>query len=254
MLDLSKVRRTEPEDVEEARRDRRRRLVAACRLFAVLGFEEGVAGHITVRDPEHPGRFWVNPFGVGFDELRTSDLLLVDHAGTVHTGSAGLNRAAFAIHSRIHAARPDCLSVAHAHSVYGRAWSALGRLLDPITQNACVFYGDHVLFDEYTGPVFALKEADRIAAAIGDAKAAILRNHGLLTLGRSVDEAAWWFITMERACQIQLLAEAAGDPVLIDDETARAAQSNNGGSDAGWFNFQPLYRRMCRQQPDLDDQ
>ena len=84
----------------------------------------------------------------------------------------------------------------------------------------CAFYGDHALFDDYTGVVLDLEEGKRIAHALGDGKAVILRNHGLLTVGHTVDEAAWWFITMERSCQAQLLAEAAGTPVLIDRENA----------------------------------
>ena len=132
---------------------------------------------------------------------------------------AAVNGAAFAIHSQVHAARPDMdVAAAHAHSVYGKACSSLGRLLDPITQDACAFYGDHALFDDYTGVVLDTEEGERIAHALGENKAAILRNHGLLTVGESVDEAAWWFITMERTCQAQLLAEAAGTPVLIDPD------------------------------------
>ena len=114
----------------------------------------------------------------------------------------------------MHAARPDVIAAAHSHSMYGKAWSSLGRLLDPITQDACAFYEDHALFDDYTGVVLDLEEGKRIAHALGDNKAVILRNHGLLTVGHSVDEAVWWFITMERSCQAQLLAEAAGTPVL----------------------------------------
>ena len=124
-----------------------------------------------------------------------------------------MNTAAFAIHSQVHAARPDVVAAAHAHSLHGKAWSSLGRLLDPLTQDACAFYDDHALFDDYTGVVLDLEEGKRIAHALGGNKAVILRNHGLLTVGHTVDEAAWWFITMERTCQAQLLAEAAGTPV-----------------------------------------
>jgi ribulose-5-phosphate 4-epimerase/fuculose-1-phosphate aldolase len=147
-----------------------------------------------------------------FGHIRSSDLLCVDRDGTVVEGDWPRNRAAFAIHSRVHAARPDVVAAAHAHSVYGKTWSALGRILDPITQDACAFYDDHELFDDYTGVVLAVKEGKRIAHALGEHKAVILRNHGLLTVGHSVDEAAWWFITMERSCQAQLMAEAAGSP------------------------------------------
>ena len=100
-------------------------------------------------------------------------------------GTWPLNLAAFAIHSQIHAARPDVVSAAHAHSVHGKAWSTLHRPLDPLTQDACAFYGDHAVFDDYTGAVLDLEEGKRIAHALGDGKAAILANHGLLTVGRT---------------------------------------------------------------------
>src|SRR5438045_4542395 len=165
---------------EEERRHRKRRLAAAFRLFAEFGFDEGVAGHITARDPERPDCFWVNPFGLHFSRIRVSDLILVDHSGKVVEGHAEVNLAAFAIHSRIHAARPDVIAAAHAHSLYGKSWSSLGRLLDALTQDACAFYEDHVVFDDYSGVVEETAEGDRIAHALGAKKAAILRNHGLL--------------------------------------------------------------------------
>ena len=115
---------------------------------------------------------------------------------------------------------PDVIAAAHAHSMYGKAWSSLGRLLDPITQDSCAFYEDHGLFADFTRSGVREPEGERIAQALGPAKAAILCNHGLLTVGQSVDEAAWWFITMDRSCQAQLLAEAAGEPLKIAHETA----------------------------------
>jgi ribulose-5-phosphate 4-epimerase/fuculose-1-phosphate aldolase len=229
------------------------RLAAAFRLFGRFGFGEGVAGHITARDPEHPDRFWVNPFGVDFTLIRVSDLICVDHSGEVVEGELAVNEAAFAIHSQIHAARPDVVAAAHAHSVHGKAFSALRQDLAPITQDACAFYGDHALFDDYTGVVTDIEEGKRIAHALGDRKAAILRNHGLLTAGASVDAAAWWFITMERSCQAQLLAQAAGPVHLIEDEVALRTQRYVGSPLAGWLSFQPLYEQIIRLQPDLAD-
>jgi ribulose-5-phosphate 4-epimerase/fuculose-1-phosphate aldolase len=143
------------------------------------------------------------------------------------------------------------VAAAHAHSLYGKAWSSLGRLLDPITQDACAFYEDHAVFDDYTGVVYDAAEGDRIAEALGPGKAVILRNHGLLTVGKSVDEAAWWFITMERSCQAQLLAEAAGRPVKIGHSHAEMAREQVGGEWTGWFQFQPLWQKICREEPDL---
>jgi ribulose-5-phosphate 4-epimerase/fuculose-1-phosphate aldolase len=237
----------------EERLHRKQRLAAAFRLFSRFGFDEGVAGHITARDPERLDHFWVNPFGLHFGQIRASDLVLVDHSGRVVEGRGEVNLAAFAIHSRIHAARPDVVAAAHAHSLYGKSWSSLGRMLDPLTQDACAFYEDHVVFDEYTGIVEETSEGDRIASTLGAKKAAILRNHGLLTVGHSVDEAAWWFITMDRSCQAQLLAEAAGQPHKIPHDTAKHTYSLVGSHLAGWFQFQPLFQRISREQPDLFD-
>lgn len=239
------------DSVDDERLYRKQRLAATFRLFGRFGFNEGVAGHVTARDPEHDELFWVNPFGLSFDLIRVSDLILVDHNGQVVEGDWPVNQAAFAIHSQIHQARPDVVAAAHTHSRYGRAWSTLGRPLSMITQDACAFYNDHAVFDDYTGVVLDLEEGKRIAHALGDNKAAILRNHGLLTVGSSVDAAAWWFITMERSCEVQLMAEAAGEPVLIDEAGAAQAHSAVGGPFAGWFSFQPLYDKIVHDQPDL---
>src|SRR4029079_16313070 len=137
------------------------------------------------------------------------DLIRVNEQGEVVEGEGILNSAAFAIHSAVHAARPDVIAAAHSHSIYGKSWSALGRLLDPLTQDACAFYEDHALFDDYTGVVLDPDEGKRIAHAIRRRKAMILRKHRLLAVGHSVEEAVRWYVTMERSCQAQLLAEAA---------------------------------------------
>lgn len=240
-------------DAAAERRHRKERLAAAFRLFGHFGFDEGVAGHMTVRDPERLDHFWVNPLGRNFKQIRVSDLILVNHEGTVVEGDAPVNAAAFVIHSNIHQARPDVIAAAHTHSVHGKAWSSLGRKLDPLTQDSCAFFDDHEVFDDYTGVVLDLGEGRRIAEALGSCKAAILRNHGLLTVGRSVDEAAWWFITMERTCQAQLLAEAAGTPVLIDADMAAVTATQVGSHVAGYFSFQPLWDWITATQPDLLD-
>src|SRR3954462_3569902 len=240
--------------VEDERRHRKQRLAAAFRLFGAFGFDEGVAGHITARDPERLDHFWVNPFAMNFKQIRVGDLILVDDKGEVVEGDWPVNTAAFVIHSQVHAARPDVIAAAHAHSVYGKSWSSLRRPLDPLTQDACAFYGDHAVFDDYTGVVLDLEEGKRIAYALGDHKAAILSNHGLLTVGQSVDEAAWWFITMERTCQAQLLAEAAGEPVPIDHDEATKTAGQVGNRGAGWYSFQPLYDWIVEEQPALLDE
>lgn len=237
--------------LEEERRHRKERLAAALRLFGKFGFEEGVAGHITARDPELTDHFWVNPFGMSFSHVRVSDLILVNHEGKVVEGRYHVNEAAFAIHSQVHQARPDVVAAAHSHSIHGRAISALGQTLEPITQDSCAFYSDHALFDDYTGVVTDTGEGKRIAATLAGNKAVILRNHGLLTVGDTVDAAAWWFITMERSCQVQLLAKAAGQVVHIDPANAELTHKQLGNDLVAWINYQPLYDQITRSQPDL---
>jgi ribulose-5-phosphate 4-epimerase/fuculose-1-phosphate aldolase len=253
MSDMSMLLPPTFDSVEEERLHRKQRLAAAFRLFSRFGFDEGVAGHITARDPELTDHFWVNPFAMHFGHIRVSDLILVNDKGEVVEGNRPVNTAAFVIHSQVHAARPDVVAAAHAHSTYGKTWSSLGRLLDPLTQDVCAFYGDHALFDDYTGVVLDLDEGKRLAHALGDCKSVILRNHGLLTVGHSVDEAAFWFITMERSCQVQLMAEAAGTPVHIDKDQAELTSTQVGSHIGGWLSFQPLYDRIVREQPDLLD-
>ena len=240
-------------DVDAERQHRKERLVAALRLFGRFGFDEGLAGHMTVRDPERRDHFWVNPMGRSFKQMRVSDLLLVDEAGAIVAGSGLLNGAAFTIHSRIHQALPHVEAAAHTHSVYGKALSSLGCMLDPITQDACAFFDDHVLFDDFTGPVLEADEGARIARALGRKKAAILQNHGLLTVGQSVDAAAWWFITMERSCQAQLLAQSAGRPISIQRDAALATREIVGSELAGYASFQPLFDVIATEQPELFD-
>jgi ribulose-5-phosphate 4-epimerase/fuculose-1-phosphate aldolase len=240
--------------LEEERLHRKQRLAAAFRLFSKFGFDEGAAGHITVRDPIERDTFWVNPFGFHFSQITVSSLIRVDHHGETVEGKYPVNTAAYAIHSRIHKARPDVEAAAHAHSLYGKAFSALGKYLDPITQDVCAFHGDHALYSDFGGVAVEVDEGEKIARALGDKKAAILQNHGLLTTGATVDAAAWWFITMERSCQAELLALAAsgGKPLhQIKQEAVQQSAKLIGSPLAGWFSFQPLYARILKEQPDF---
>ena len=240
--------------VADERLHRKQRLAAAFRIFGQWGLGEGAAGHITVRDPEHPDTFWLNPFGVHFSRVKVSNLIRVDHDGKVVEGNHPVNRAAFAIHSQVHQARPDVVAAAHTHGIYGRAFSSLGRPLAMISQDACAFYQDQALYDEYGGVVLELHEGARIAEALGGRKAVILRNHGLLTVGDSVDATAWWYLSMERSCQVQMLAEGAahGQPLrTVPEESCRQAYSVVGTPFAGWFSFNLLYDKLVGESPDF---
>ena len=179
-------------DYSIERTERKKKLTAALRVFGKFGFDEGVAGHFTARDPEHEDKFWVNPFGKSFKQMKMSDLILVDHEGSIVHGSGLLNRAAFAIHSQIHKNLPHVTAAAHTHSLYGKTWSTLGRLLDPLTQDSCAFLKITSCSMTSLG-LLMIPRKERIAKALGTKKAAILQNHGLLTAGKTIDEVAWWY-------------------------------------------------------------
>ena len=244
--------------VEEERAHRKAKLAAAFRMFSRAGLDEGVAGHITVRDPEHPDTFWVNPFGMHFSMIRSSDLVRVDEDGEVVEGDRAVNGAAVAIHTAVHAARPDVLAAAHAHGPYGKTLSALETTIEPLTQDSCAFYEDVAVYENFSGVVLDREEGRRIGAALGPHKAVILRNHGMLTVGTSVDSAAWWFLTLERTAQSQLMAYSAAAglgtrPRLIGHEEATVTRGQVGYEFAGWFQFQPIWERISRDAPDIFD-
>lgn len=240
--------------IEEERLHRKQRLAGALRIFGRFGFGEGVAGHITVRDPEFPDHFWVNPLGLSFRHMRVSDLILVNHHGEVVYGKHSVNRAAYVLHAAVHAARPDVIAAAHAHSVYGKAFSALGIPLDPLTQDSCAFYEQNVVISDHGGAVVFEEAAGRdFAQAFGQYRAAIHQNHGHFTVGASVDEAVFWYVCFERCAQAQLAAMAAGTPKLIPHESAVYTRENAGSAITGWMHFQPLWQEICRTDPDLFD-
>jgi len=240
--------------VAEERLRRKQKLAGALRIFGRFGFGEGVAGHITVRDPEFPDHFWVNPLGRSFRHMKVSDLILVNHHGEVVIGKHAVNRAAYVLHAAVHAARPDVMAAAHAHSVYGKAFSALGVPLDPLTQDACVFYENNTVIADHGGAVVFEVEAGRdFAQAFGKNRAAIHQNHGHFTVGASVDEAVFWYVCFERCAQAQLLAMAAGTPKLVPHANAVYTRENAGSSQVGWMHFQPLWQEICRTDPDLFD-
>ncbi|MBV2355765.1 class II aldolase/adducin family protein [Streptomyces sp. J2-1] len=237
--------------VEDERRHRRERLAGALRIFAHAGFEDGVSGHITARDPEYSDCFWVNPFGMPFRHVTAGDLVLANADGQVVEGRHHVNQAAFTVHAQVHAARPDVVAVAHCHTVHGRALAALGELIEPITQESCAFYEDMALYDAYSGVTVDAEEGRRIADVLGTRKALLLRNHGALTVGDSVDAAAWWFLSLERCSQVQLLSKAAGIPVLIGHRQAVTTREQLGGDLVAWINHQPRWQEISRSEPDL---
>lgn len=241
-------------DPAAERQHLKERLVAACRAFALEGFDYGFAGHLTVRDPEHPELYWTNPMCVHFSQVKVSNLILADHKGKVVEGRHAINRAGFVLHAAVHEAHQDIVAMCHAHTVYGTAFASLGRPLDPISQDAAAFFEDHVVIKDEAGQV-AVEE--RAGTAVCDwfkgVKAAIHQNHGLLTASRhSIEAAAFWFIALERCCRQQLLVEATGHkPVMVSAERSRYSREHVGSEYIGWLHFQPIYEHLAATQPDM---
>lgn len=233
------------DDPIEAREHSKRVLVAAFRLFSRFGFDEGIMGHISFRDPVEPTHFWQNPFALNFAHITTKDLLRLSFSGEVIEGSGHVHPSGFGLHGKLYEGQPRVQAIAHSHSMYGKVWSTLGRLLDPISTESAQFHNRHVLYDS-----FAEGEAERVGQTLGDHRAIIMNNHGILTVGASVDEAAYGFIALERACQAQILAEStASGWVRLTDEHANDISARYTPASA-WLNFQPLLDDIVRRHPE----
>lgn len=240
----------------DERRHLKERLVASCRAFALHGLDYGFAGHLTVRDPEHSELYWTNPMAVHFSQVKVSNLILADHTGKVVEGRHAINRAGFVLHSAVHEAHPDIIAMCHAHTVYGGAFASLGRKLDPISQDAAVFFEDHVVIGDEAGQVAVeVKAGNKISHAFTGVKAAIHQNHGLFTVSRhSIEAAAFWFIALERCCQQQLMIDATGiPPRLVTPERARYSREHVGSEYIGWLHFQAIWGQLLETQPDMFD-
>jgi ribulose-5-phosphate 4-epimerase/fuculose-1-phosphate aldolase len=153
------------------------------------------------------------------------------------------------IHHAVHTARPEINCVAHSHSIYGRSFCTLGRTLDTITQDSCAFHNDIALYASFRGIVLAEDEGIAIAAALGQKKAALLQNHGLLTCGKSIESAVFWFMSLEKCCHAQLMADAAaggrgGETIKISEEDAAYTYESVGSEFAGWFSAKPTFDTM----------
>ncbi|SCU80318.1 LADA_0B06502g1_1 [Lachancea dasiensis] len=217
------------------------------RVFGRKGYGEGQAGHISVRDPVDPHTFWINPLGLHFSQICASDMVHIDSEGKILSdgNQAAINAAGFKIHAELHKARPDVHAACHTHSTYGKAWSAFGKELDMINQDACIFYKQHAIYNDFGGVVFESEEGKRLAAALGFKKAIILQNHGLLTVGETVDEAGYLFTLLEKTCEVQLQVEMASraglERKLISDDAAYYTYFNTSDPEGLYSSFQVDY-------------
>lgn len=258
------VRQTKSNDQDETRRvielantpaarQERVKLAAAYRMLARRGLDDGIAGHISLRVPGAPDHFWVNPFGLLFSEVTAENLVLVNERGEIVDGGAMINLAGFQIHSAIHRARPDVNCAVHTHPPFGSAYSALNMLLEPLDQTGCSFFEDHALYANYTGVVVDEDQARELVAALGDKRALILANHGLLTCAATVEQALIDMIDMERTCKVNLSAMSSGKPVqLTPPEAARQARSVISQPGRYPFQWAALIRDLDRHETDYN--
>lgn len=229
------------------------KLAAGYRLLARYGLDQGIAGHISLRVPDAPHYFWVNPFGLQFSQVTADRLALVSDEGELVDGWPLVNYAAFCIHGAIHRARPDIHCAAHTHSPAGSAFSALNTPLEPLDQVCCSFYEDHAVFSEYDGVVADPNQAHRLVQALGDHRALILANHGLVTCAATVEQAVIDMIDFDRSCEISLRAMATSRPLqLVPPEAARQARRIQSSPTRWPFQWPSLIIELNRHDNDYD--
>ncbi|MBF8780248.1 class II aldolase/adducin family protein [Pseudomonas fulva] len=234
------------------------KLAAAYRLAALLRWTDHVYTHFSARVPGPDEHFLINAFGLLFDEITASNLVKVDVDGTIVDDPLGLgiNQAGYVIHSAIHRARPDLKAILHTHTRDGAAVSAQRDGLLPISQHALGFYS-RVTYHEYEGVALDLDEQARLVANLGDSNILILRNHGLLTGGISVEHAFRELHGLERACNIQIAAQAGGNDQLryaspraiakVHEQSRRFSDGHGEGVKRHW---DALIRQLDRDGQD----
>jgi ribulose-5-phosphate 4-epimerase/fuculose-1-phosphate aldolase len=235
-------------------------LAAAYRLIHRFGLDDSIFTHISVRLPGRHDRFLINPYGMRFEEVTASNLVTADLDGTVIDDplGAGINPAGFTIHSAVHAARHDALCVLHTHTVAGVAVSCQKDGLLPLNQWSMQFTG-RLAYHDYEGIALDLDERTRLVNDLGDRPVMVLRNHGLLTCGRSVGEAFKLMHNMERSCRAQLALQSSGATIVWPSDAVAHKTAGQyargydkieleGQPDSEWSAFK---RMLERSDPDF---
>lgn len=229
--------------------------LAACyRLVDMFGWSDLLGTHISARVPGEDDAFLINPYGLLFDEITASSLVKVDEDGTILSPTEyHINPAGFVIHSAIHMAKPEYACALHTHTHAGTAVATAKAGLKPLTQHAMAIYA-HVAYHGYEGIATDLSERDRLVADLGDANILFLRNHGTLTVGRTIAEAWVWMYRAERACKMQVAFDQTGEePVEIPEAVQQVtiernlkANSPAGHRPIGVYEWPALLRRLDR--------
>lgn len=221
-------------------------LAAVYRLIAHFGMDDIIHTHVSARIPDEPDTLLINRYGDLFREVTPSSLAVIDHDGNLVRGpQVPINTAGIVIHTAIHAARPDAACVVHTHTPAGVAVSCLEEGLLPLNQTALLFHGQ-LAYHRFEGIALDRDEQVRLVADLGDKRAMILRNHGLLTVGRTVGEAFSLMYNLEQACRIQLSAQASGRKLVLpslDVQNRTAAQYDadpDGAAELEWLALRRL--------------
>lgn len=231
-------------------------LAALYRLVAYHGWDDLIFTHISMRVPGPEHHFLINPYGLLFEEITASSLVKVDLEGEIVDDTPySINPAGFTIHSAIHAAREDATCVMHLHTDCGVAVSAQKDGLLPISQTAMIALHE-VAYHDYEGVALDLDERERIVADMGDKSMLILRNHGTLTCGSSASQTYLRMFFLERACKMQVMAQAGGELILCGDDVQNvvAGQSNPKGMGvlSEKLVWPAVLRRLDRNLPGYD--
>ncbi len=247
----------EQTDTAEADRQVRRELAACYRLAHHYRMTDMIATHISARLPGPGHRILINPFGALFSEVTASSLVEVTLEGEVRSPGGVINPAGYLIHSAVHGARPEVGCVMHTHTAAGVAVSAQEHGLLPISQQALVL-GPRVAYHDYEGVALLDAERETLARDLADKSVLILRNHGLLTAGRTVGEAFWLMMMMQRACEIQIAALAGGAKLRMLDDAMQARVTSQLheatlGKPGGSLDWIALMREVERIAPDYAD-
>ena len=227
-----------PVDIAEDEWKARVDLAACYRLFHHYRMTDLIYNHISVRLPGNHDQFLINPYGLLYDEVTASSLVVVNTAGNVirDTTGLGINPGGFTIHSAVHIARPDVACVMHTHTAATVAVSVMKRGLLPLTQQAMRFT-NRIAYHEYEGVDFSDAERRRLQKSLGDRMVMILRNHGTLVCGRTISEAFDIMYYLERACQAQVTLLSLGEelvepPIGIGEQVAQVFESPNRAAPA----------------------
>jgi ribulose-5-phosphate 4-epimerase/fuculose-1-phosphate aldolase len=225
----------------------RERLAQAGRILESEGQGDYCMGHVTLRLPDNPGRILMKPGGgMGLEEMTPDNIITINLEGEKIAGAHARHNEVF-IHSEILRARQDIVSVVHTHAPHAVVFSSLGKALQPVGHPGSAFFEALPVFAETTDLIVTQALGQAVARCLGDKQALILRNHGIVTAGRSIEEAVWLAIMLEKACWMQLAAEAAGGATLVTaPEEARAKQKiNRPENHVNLFNY--LVRREERR-------